>query len=198
MLRLIRLTTKLNQREPVKAWPMPGHEASPTPEIPVSLFQEFAISCVLDHLYIRPYSTPFQNSRSPITNRTISFSIPLPESNLEENDCRDTRIRSKGERFRKRRRERIGWSGVKANFHEAGRKRAQADAQSGRKSYKAYLTTDPLIFNFRPARSSRVWRISQRLPPPPCLDGDSATKTFPTASLSYSLLQGGRKISPSS
>lgn len=91
MLRLIRLATKLNQREPVKAWPMPGHEASPTPEIPVSLFQEFAISCVLDHLYIRPYSTPYQNSRSPITNRTISFSIPLPESNLEENDCRDTR-----------------------------------------------------------------------------------------------------------
>lgn len=46
------------------------------------------------------------------------------------------------------------WGNVKANFHEPGRKSTQADAQPGRKSYKAYLTTDPLIFNFRRGEES--------------------------------------------
>lgn len=117
-------------------------------------------------------STPFvrsQNSRSRLLPQrieffrtTLSFSLSLPSGIQSRRGDRrrgerwnvsvgskvkgETRVRGDGGRIR--------WSDVKANFHEPGRKCTQADAQSGRKSYKAYLTTDPLIFNFRPAKWS--------------------------------------------
>lgn len=153
------------------------HDASPTPEIPVSrpLFQEFAISCPGSSTNLHlppPYSTDQRRSFDPkildrdysrnelnFSERRFRFHFrSLPESNPEEEIGEgrnegvgskvkgETRVRGDGGRIR--------WSDVKANFHEPGRKCTQADAQSGRKSYKAYLTTDPLIFNFRPAKWS--------------------------------------------
>lgn len=126
MLRLIRprLTTKLNQRELVKAWPMLGHEASPTsPEIPVSLFQEFAISCVLDHLYTRPYSTDQRRFlRSKILDRDnesndFFFDFPARIQSRGERLSRIYRYQgSKGGMFRKRRRGGSGEATLKRIF----------------------------------------------------------------------------------
>lgn len=185
MLRLIHPRfIKSNQRMRESWWKLLlcsfVHDASPTPEIPVSrpLFQEFAISCPASstNLHLPPSifhgSTPFvrsQNSRSRLLPQrieffrtTLSFSLSLPSGIQSRRGDRrrgerwnvgvgskvkgETRVRGDGGRIR--------WSDVKANFHEPGRKCTQADAQSGRKSYKAYLTTDPLIFNFRPAKWS--------------------------------------------
>ena len=86
----------------------------------------------------------FSLSRHPRRARPFKSSF---ENRIESSRAVSCRIQVDDGRRGTRESGRIG--DVKANFHEPGRKSAQADAQPGRKSYKAYLTTDPLIFNFR-------------------------------------------------